>query len=328
VSREIPSEIIALADARSAAREARDFAEADRLRAQIETAGWKVTDNGLRFRLSPLHPADLEEAGTVRYGSSASVPSRLDEPPTGTASVVIRATAWPEDVQRAVAGLRRSAPDRTQVILVADGPTRELIADLESIAASGVEIVWTAARLGQAAGLNCGIRRATAAVVIVLDPSVEPTGDIVTPLVEALADPGVGVAGAIGVTSANLRTFEAAPPGDVDAIEGYAMAFRRDDYRDRGPLDEHFRFYRNLDLWWSLVLRDQGEEAQPRRAVAVDLPLTRHEHRGWTELPDAERDRLSKRNFYRIIDRFRQREDLLLKPAATASGGGNPERVR
>jgi hypothetical protein len=27
-------------------------------------------------------------------------------------------------------------------------------------------------------------------------------------------------------------------------------------------------------------------------------------------LPDAERERLSKRNFYRILDRFRARDDL------------------
>ena len=51
----------------------------------------------------------------------------------------------------------------------------------------------------------------------------------------------------------------------------------------------------------------------PRRAVAVDgLPLVRHEHRGWTSLPDDERDRQCKRNFYRIIDRFGSRRDLLV----------------
>jgi hypothetical protein len=42
----------------------------------------------------------------------------------------------------------------------------------------------------------------------------------------------------------------------------------------------------------------------------VELPAERHEHRGWTSLPDDERDRLSKRNFYRIIDRFGARRDL------------------
>ena len=48
----------------------------------------------------------------------------------------------------------------------------------------------------------------------------------------------------------------------MTAIEGYAMAFRRADAAERGPLDEHFRFYRNLDIWWSLVLRDEGEDAR------------------------------------------------------------------
>ena len=111
--------------------------------------------------------------------------------------------------------------------------------------------------------------------------------------------------------SAICATSTRRPTGDVDAIEGYCQAFRRADYIDRGPLDEHFRFYRNLDLWWSLVLRDQGEDARPRRAVALDLPLVRHEHRAWATPDEAERARLSKRNFYRMLDRFGTRNDLL-----------------
>jgi hypothetical protein len=69
------------------------------------------------------------------------------------------------------------------------------------------------------------------------------------------------------------------------------------------------------------VLRDTGEEdAPPGRAVRVDgLPLIRHEHRGWTSLPDDERDRQSKRNFYRIIDRFGARRDLLVSEGAGRS---------
>lgn len=114
----------------------------------------------------------------------------------------------------------------------------------------------------------------------------------------------------LGIRSGDLRTFEDAGPGDVTAVEGYAIAFRRSDAAARGPIDERFRFYRNLDIWWSLVLRDEGEERPPRRALAVALPAVRHEHRGWAELPEAERDRLSKRNFYRIIDRFGWRRDL------------------
>jgi hypothetical protein len=149
-----------------------------------------------------------------------------------------------------------------------------------------------------------------APVVVLLDPSVEPTGDLVTPLVDALDDDTVAVAGGWGIVSADLRRFRDAPAGDVDAIEGYALAFRRADYAARGPLDERFRFYRNLDIWWSLVLRDEGDGVPPRRARAVDVPAVRHEHRGWTSVVEEERDRLSKRNFYRIIDRFGHRRDL------------------
>ena len=40
------------------------------------------------------------------------------------------------------------------------------------------------------------------------------------------------------------------------------------------------------------MLRDAGEGSAPRRAVSVEgLPVVRHEHRGWTSLPDEERDR-------------------------------------
>ncbi len=123
----------------------------------------------------------------------------------------------------------------------------------------------------------------------------------------------MAVTGGWGIVSSDLRHFEDAPAGDVDAIEGYCQAFRRADYAARGPIDERFRFYRNLDIWWSLVLRDEGQERPPRRAVALaGLPLVRHDHRGYASLPEHERDRLSKRNFYRIIDRFGPRLDLLV----------------
>jgi cysteinyl-tRNA synthetase len=46
-----PVELTALAERRTAARAARDFDEADRLRAEIEAAGWDVRDEAGGFRL-------------------------------------------------------------------------------------------------------------------------------------------------------------------------------------------------------------------------------------------------------------------------------------
>jgi cysteinyl-tRNA synthetase len=306
----IPDEVLTAAHQRAAARAARDWTTADQLRAEIEAAGWTVVDRGTDFALSPAAPPDVEEGARVRYGASRNVPSRLDEPAAGLATVVLIATDWPGDVARAVTALHQHAPDGTSIVMVADGPSDEQGAALDDLAS--VETVWTSERLGHAAATNIGIRRSTGPVVMLMDTSVEPTGDVVTPLVRALDDPSVAVAGGWGLTSGDLRTFEEAPPGDVDAIEGYLLAFRRDDAAGRGPLDERFRFYRNLDIWWSLVLRDEGEGEAPRRAVSVEVPAIRHEHRGWASLDDEARTRQSKRNFYRIIDRFGSRRDLLL----------------
>jgi hypothetical protein len=319
--RRIPDDVLSAAHARARARETRDWPEADRLRGEIEAAGWKIVDRGTDFALSPAAPPDIAEGDRVRYGSSQNVPSRLDEAPVGLATVILTATDWPGDLDRAVAGLRATSPGGTSVVIVADGPSPEQEAALEHADAPAandslaVEVIWTSERLGQGAAINIGLRRAIGPITILLDSSLEPTGDIVTPLVRALDDPTVVVAGGWGIVSKDLRTFEDAPAGDVDAIEGYCQAFRRVDYAERGPLDEHFRLHRPLDIWWSLVLRDGGQDQAPRRAVRLDgLPIRQHEHRGYPNLSDAERDRQSKRNFYRILDRFGDRRDLLVRP--------------
>ena len=328
--RPVPREI--LAHARAKARRERDWPEADRLRAEIEAAGYTIVDRGTDFAVRPTYPPDVEVDGRLRYGASSSVPSRLEEAPTGLASVVLVATDWPEDVVRAVEALAEHAPDGTQIIVVDDAVPDEGAAALAALDARdpgapgvGTDLVGLSARLGTAAALNAGIRRASAPIIILLDASIEPTGDIVTPLVAALEDPTVAVAGPFGIVSDDLRTFEEPPQDvvDVDAIEAYAMAFRRSDAVERGPLDEHFEFYRNLDIWWSLVLRDgdwdeEGTETVPvRRAVRLpDLPLRRHEHRGWAALSEVERDRLSKKNFYRVLKRFATRRDLLVASRA------------
>ena len=313
----IPEEILTAAHERSRARAEKDWTEADRLREVIEAAGWTIVDRGTDFALTPTVPPDVADEVGTRYGTSGNVPSRLDEDPSGLATVVLIATDHLDDLTRTLDALGRHAPEGTSVVVVADAPSDDMTPALAGATAGTlpVETVWTSQRLGHGAATNIGIRRSSGPIVVLLDTSLEPTGDVITPLVRTLVDPTIAVVGGWGITSTDLRKFEDAPAGDVDAIEGYLQAFRRSDAAERGPLDERFRFYRNLDIWWSLALRDAGEGSPPRRAVRLDgLPIERHEHRGWTSLPDEERDRQSKRNFYRIIDRYGWRRDLLMRP--------------
>jgi cysteinyl-tRNA synthetase len=312
----IPQPVLDAAHDRAAARAARDWVTADRLRAEIEAAGWRIVDSGTDFRLEPANPPDVEDDAGVRYGRSDAVPSRLAEASTHAATVVLVATDQPADLDRAAASILATAPSGTQLVIVADAPdgAQALRLPLQGPGAGGridVEVIRTSARLGLGASWNIGLRRAAGEVVLAMDACVEPTGDVVTPLVAALTDPGVAVAGAFGLRSADMRRFEEVTSGDAVAIEGYLLAVRRADAVAAGALDEGFRFFRSLDIWWSLVLRDRGEDSPPRRAVVIpDLPLIRHEHHAWTSVPETERKRLSKRNVYRLLDRFRDRQDL------------------
>ncbi len=260
-----PDAIVALADRRAAARRARDWTTADALKAEIEAAGWKVIDTGSMYDLERLHPEDAVVDGVTRYGASASVPSRLDEAPVGTATVVLVAEDDVDAVARAHRSLVAHAPDGTQVVIVANGPSEAVAAALAGLDAADpgppgivTEVVWTVARLGRAAALNAGIRRAAAPVVVLLDLAVALEGDVVTPLADALADPTVGVAGPFGLVSEDLSGFEAAPAdaGDVDAVDLALLAFRREDVGARGELDEGFATGASLGAWWSFVLRD------------------------------------------------------------------------
>ena len=323
-----PDDVVALADARAVARRARDWSTADELLARITSAGWKVIDVGTLYDLVRAAPLDVAIGDVLRYGSAASVPSRLDEAAQGVATLILLATDWPTDLARTIAAVAATSPAGTQIVVVGNGESADQAAALDALAGAGdpvpgvaLEVVRTSSRLGFAAALNVGIRRAIAPVVILLDTSVEPGSDLVTAITTALADPTVAVAGPFALVSTDLRHFTEAASGmvDVDAIEGYALGFRRADYSARGPLDEHFGFYRNLDIWWSLVLRDLGEEepddATPRRAVRLSgLHLQRHAHREWDSLSGPARERASKKNFYRVLKSFATRRDLLVAP--------------
>ena len=318
----VPPDIKEAAEERSRAREARDWETADRLRQVIEAAGWRVIDRGTNFRLEPANPRDIEIGGEIRYGRSDAVPSRLEDPPDGVATVILAVELGDPATIGAVTAIAHHLPPDVDLVIVGDAVgdatalgIREVLGDAP-LPDTHHELIRTSASLGRAAALNIGVRRARAPIVVCLDTSIEATDDVVAPLVSALEDPSVAVAGPFGLVSEDLRRFEEVPPSpdyavDVAAVQGYLMAFRRDDAAARGPLDEAFRYYRNLDIWWSLVLRDEGQGRPPRRAVVVPhLPLVRREPWAWTSRREADRDRLSKRNFYRFLDRFRSREDL------------------
>ena len=298
-----PAAVTQLVEERRAARAARDWQAADALREQIHDAGWEVVDSPEGSTVRPALPQMPRE-----------LPSLLDEPAALAASVLVVVDDHPDDLARLLGGLA-AHPTAVEwdLLVVANAPEGPLeLATLSSRfggAPPAVTILPSAGRLGWADAVNLGLRRCRGAVVILLDTSLEPTGDVIAPLLAALDDPTVGLAGGWGVTSANGRDFVEAPPGEVDAVEGYAMAIRRDALRAVDGFDHHFRFYRHADLDLSFAIRNAGWRA----LRTAPLPVERHAHRGWEAHASEERDRLSKRNFYRFLKHWRDRSDLLLR---------------
>ncbi len=304
----VPDDVRRMLDERSQAREARDWDLADALRDRIAALGWEVQDGPGRSTARPLLPP---EAAPTGYADPSDLTSLLEEPSTVAASVQLVADDHPDDLRRALEGLAAHPPSVDwELVVVANAPTFALEPILDTAASIQPIVLRARERLGWADGRTLGMRRSRGEVTVLLDTSVEPTGDFVAPLLAAFDDPTVGVAGGWGVTSGDGRTFEEAPPGEVDAVEGYCLAVRRDALRAVGGFDRRFRFYRNADLDFSFAVRDAGW-----RAVRTEpLPLVRHEHRGWTSVSETERDRLSKRNFYRFLEHWGDRPDLLLHP--------------
>lgn len=298
-----PEPVQALAERRDAARQRKDFAESDRLRAEIAGLGWSVRDGAGGWTLSELPPYPV--LPTLR-----DLPDRSAEPDTRPCTVALLVEGWPEDVRTCVAALLAYAPPDTTIVLLENGSTEAGAVVHELAQHPQVEELHVEQVAGWGPARQALLAYDTAAVHVLMDVSTVLEGDALTPLLAAFTDPGVVGAGWRGVNVADGWTdFVPAGPGEVEALLGYLFAVRRRPALGV-PLPAKARFYRNADMEWSFLLRDAGAG----RLVALDLPVRQERHRGYHDSDPELRDRESRRTYDRFLKRFRGREDLRLSP--------------
>ena len=268
-------------------RRARDFAAADAIRQRLRDAGWDVVDSAAGSELQAVKAPPTPEGAISRAVTLLTV-----------------VHGWLPDVERWLLSVFTHTKADFEAVVVDNSGDPRIAGALKSRAAERLRVLTLDPPLGFGAAVNAGIEAAAGEVVVLFDPGVELNGDAVTPLLGALADPKVAVAGPFGLrASGSLKEFAESPGPDVDAIEGYCMAFRKADARAVEGFDPKFRFYRMADVEFSFRLRERGGKA----VVVPNLPLERHEHRMWEATEPAERERLSRRNTYRFLDRWRTR---------------------
>lgn len=244
------------------------------------------------------------------YSDPNLVPSNLVDEPARDFSIVSFTAGWPEDLKRLHASLQAFCGELDWELIVVANNSPEVDEAVQRLAThdSDVRGISFSQHVGYGGGINSGISRTLGKIVVVADTSVEATGDFLSPILAFLEESSNGLVGKWGLLSADLRDFEEARSGEVDAIQAYLMAFRRADINTVGLFDPKFKFYRHADIDYSLRWRDKGF-----KILAVELPLIRHEHREWESMSEEQREAKSRDNFARLLRSWRDRNDLLTR---------------
>lgn len=160
---------------------------------------------------------------------------------------------------------------------------------------------------GEAA--NALLKSAPSQYVVIMDPSTHFTGDAMTPVLAKLSASefvAVGWRGGLVNTEDEWRSVDDKGPGEVDVLFSYFMALNRDAALEANAFNIRAIYYRNADIEFSLKLRQaQG------RLWQMELPLKQERHHGYYDTDEAFRDEQSKKNYDRILDRFRGKNEIL-----------------
>ena len=305
----VPAEVLALADERTAARAIRDFTEADRLRDRISALGFVVTDAPGGYQLTARPPFDV-------FATTADLVAAELVLPSARCTVALIVDAWPDDVAVCIRALLAHAPRDVVIVGLDCGDVDGAGLALHELSAQNpdrvidLHVAGDVAKVGWSSAVNALVGVSRSDVVAVLDMSTVLDADALTPILAEFDDQSVVASGWRGV-NANLenewRSFDDAPSGEVDAILGYLFVVRRDAAL-AAPAHPKARFYRNADIEWSLALRAEGG----RLVVPPgQLPLHQERHHGYHDSDPELRDRESRRTYDRLLHRFRSRPDIL-----------------
>jgi hypothetical protein len=156
---------------------------------------------------------------------------------------------------------------------------------------------------------NALLRNITSEFVIIMDPSTRFTGDAVAPVLAELKKReyvAVGWRGGLVNLEDDWRSVDDKGPGEVDVLFSYFIGMHREDAIAARGFNNRALFYRNADIEFSLGLRHANG-----RLLQIELPLEQDRHHGYHDSDPEYRDAQSKKNYDRILERFRGKTAIL-----------------
>ena len=289
-----PDSVHELAIARQSARAEKNFALSDQLRDEIAAQGFEVVDVAGGYELRPKKRFPVyESTRDIRPINSGKFEI--------TAAIIVE--GFHEDAITCIRSIKSSSQCAIAVLVI--GEPGDLVNELDA----RTSLVQVNENFGWGENANALLRNITSEYVIVLDPSTTFTGDAVTPVLEELKKRdfvAVGWRGGLVNLEDDWRSTDDKGPGEVDVLFSYFIAMHREDALAARGFSNRAVFYRNADIEFSLNLRHSNG-----RLLQMDLPLEQGRHHGYHDSDPEYRDAQSKKNYDRILERFRGKTAIL-----------------
>ena len=289
----VPDSVTALAQARMDARAAKDFALADKYRDELLQAGFEVVDVAGGYELKPKKPYI-----TLAYPRDIRT---IDLEKDVTVGLIV--DGFTEDALETVKAIKANSDCAVAIISIGDAGTLFEQMDKRTYLIS----VNPGAAWGDCA--NVLLEKVQSKYVIIMDPSTRFAGDAVTPVVAELEKGeyvAVGWRGGLVNTEDEWRSVDDKGAGEVDVLFSYFMAFNRAAMIEVGGFNPRALYYRNADIEYSLKIRQAGG-----KLLQMELPLTQERHHGYHDVDPEYRDVQSKKNYDRILEKYRGKSAIL-----------------
>lgn len=289
-----PEDLHELGRARQAARADKNFALADQLRDQIAQAGYEIVDVTDGFELhekSLVHTvADLQKLKNLPKS-------------TREITVAIVVNGFHEDAITSVNSIK--AHSSAEIVVLAT----EAAKDLGAIVDSHTHVIHIEKDPGWGECANALLRIISTPYAVIMDPSTTFTGDAISPVLQELKKKdfaAVGWRGGLINIEDQWRSVDDKGVGEVDVLFSYFLAVDKEAALQAGGFNARAIYYRNADIEFSLRLKHAAGHL-----LQMELPLEQGRHHGYYDTEESFRDAQSKKNYDRILERFRGKEAIL-----------------
>ena len=222
-------------------------------------------------------------------------------------TILIYADGFLGDVATCIQAIKSNSKEDVAIYLLISG-TPELDG-IESMVDERTYLVQITDGVGWGEGINALIKLANSEYVIVMDPSTIFTGDAITPTIAKLSTKefsAVGWRGGLINIEDEWRSVDDIGDGEVDVLFSYFLGLNREHALEAGAFNIRAIYYRNADIEFGLKLRQaQG------RLWQLELPLKQERHHGYYDSDPTYREEQSKKNYDRILQRFRGKTEIL-----------------